>query len=307
MGIADLKSYLVDKLRPSAGLAGKISIVAFVAAAIFALGTFIGGLVHPGREEFLRGLEIMTLDPYGMNASTLLNNTIPFPQIVFCPLWKEGKILSANCWKAKGQGFVDHGNQLVPQLYPSKNYPNNTCYYFNFNGKDMPDWTWTISCDINATDYNPQRNVSWDGRVRVYVEVPGDRDFEDCQNCIDGIDGTIAIQGYKTLAFWQANYFAYRFNNTVYDRVDYNTDSSRIPYGQETEANGIKFLGGFYTPSVWVYDRPDVLFSGAQSFRAEEFAFRSAFLAAVLLVSYFLFACLRGTFVLLFVGEQTAQ
>jgi hypothetical protein len=89
------------------------SIVAFAAAAIFALGTFIGGLVHPGQEEFLHGLEIMTLDPYGMNASTLLNNTIPYPQIVFCPLWKEGKILSINCWKAKGSGFVDHGNQLT--------------------------------------------------------------------------------------------------------------------------------------------------------------------------------------------------
>jgi hypothetical protein len=103
----------------------------------------------------------------------------------------------------------------------------------------------------------------------------------------------------------QANYFAYRFNNSVHDRIDYNTDSSRVPYGKETEANGIKFLGGFYTPSVWVFDRPDVLFAGAHSFRAEEFAFRVAFLATVLVVSYFLYACLRGTFVLLFVGEQT--
>jgi len=304
----DLKDHVVKKLTPTSGIAGKISLVALLAAAVFALGTFIGTVAHPGAESFERGLEIVTLDPYGMNGTTLLNNSLPFPQLVFCPLWEEGTIDDMACWKAQGSGFVSHGNPLsVVKFNNSRTpkFPSNICWGYNTDGKALTAWDDVITCNINSSNTNSMKQT-WAGRVRVYVDPPGSVDFEGCQYCIDGVDGTLAIQGYKTLAFWQANYFAARFNNSLHERVDYRTDSTRVPFAQEAEVSKMVFIGGFYTPSVWLYERPDVLRTG-KAIHGEEFAYRVAFIAALLLVSYFLWSCLKSTFVLLFVGEQGTQ
>jgi len=306
MGLVDLKDYTINKVKPGPGIAGKISCAMVFVAAIFVLGTYLGTAIRPGREEFFRALEVVSLLPTGMNQTIDANQSmIPYPQMVFCPMWKEGQINNMNCYKAHGHGFFDHLNNLtvvkMPSQYTSSN-PNNVCWGYNTDGKAMPDWTWTVMCEINSTDVSG--NVTWAGRVRLYLDPTGAKDFEGCQYCIDGIDGTLLVQGYTTMAFWQTNYFAARYNHTLHARIDYRAESNRLPYEPTlNQSSDMTFIGGFFTPAVWLYERPDVLREQG-GFHGEEFAHRAAFFAALVLVSYFIWSCLSATIILLVVGEE---
>lgn len=81
--------------------------------------------------------------------------------------------------------------------------PNWKCFGYNTDGKTIPSADYTVWCKMNST--NSYNGTSWDGRVRVYVDLPGTKDFTECQNCVDGIDGTVLIKGTTTLGFYQAN------------------------------------------------------------------------------------------------------
>jgi len=304
MGLVDLKDYVVAKVKPRPGLGGKISCAVIVVALAFALGTFLGTVVHPGQRDFFRAMEIVTLDPNGMNGTV----RPPYPQAYFCPMWEEGSISGIQCY-AVHNGAVGHTplpSKTIDSQYTSKN-PANKCIGFNTDGTAFAAWDWTIHCEINSTNTN-SKGVSWDGRVRLYLDAPGVSDFQECKYCVSGIDGTLIVQNYHTVAYWQANLFeAVRgrdMNRSLHERVDYKVEYTRLPFNNaRPTSSGMTFEGGFYSPAVWTYDRPDVVFKGS-SFRGEEFVFRLAGLASLLLVSYYIWACLSSTVILVVVGEE---
>lgn len=71
-----------------------------------------------------------------------------------------------------------------------KENPAWACYAYNFNGDVFPNADYTMFCSMNSTNYDSVKNVTWDGRVRVYIDQPGTTTFNGCTSCVDGIDGT---------------------------------------------------------------------------------------------------------------------
>jgi len=300
MGLVDLKNYVAKKVKPASGLAGILSCGALVAALVFALGTFLATVIRPSARDFFRSMEIISYDPDGYNRTT--GWVPPYPQLVFCPLYDAGVISNMACWKSN-HGLIDHMNPLTFTKFPSKMYPKNTCWGVNTDGNSINDWHYTVTCSINSTNFNPDKNITWAGRVRLYVDAPNATDYETCHYCTDGIDGTVIIPNYATLAFWQANIFLSRYNRTFHESIDFKTEMTRLPYEPSLhETSDMIFSGGFFSPGIWFYDRPDVL--NNNRFHGEEVAHQAAFIGAIGLVSYFLWSCLSSTLILLFVGEQ---
>jgi len=299
---------LVQKLKPRPGLAGILNGVAIFAALAFAIGTYLGFVLRPPAvQDLFHQTEIVGFDLLGVNRSV---SAVPYPQTVFCPLYKEGVMGNIACWKSKN-GLIDHMNPITAVKLKSQfinENPNNFCWGINVDGQtigqNQGDWQYSITCNINSTNVNAQ-NVTWAGRVRVYIDRPGSTDFETCAYCVDGIDGTIAVKDYVTISVWQAHVFQAYFNRTFRELIDYKTESTRLPYAPTLSHNSdMEWTGGYFSPSVWYYDRPDVL--DADRFHGEAVAHRAAFVGAIGLVSYFVWSCLSTTTILLFVGAPSA-
>ena len=183
-----------------------------------------------------------------------LNGQVKFPQLTFCPLWPEGVIQGISCYQSNASIWSTQF-QLTGQVMNStwtSQYPNNKCTAFNFDGKSVADASHTTLCFLNSTNINPQNtSITWDGRVRLYVDPPNTKQFGGCQYCLGGIDGSILVQGYSSFVFWQAH--IYELGGEVGRVVEYQTNMNRLPIVPGLDdSNGITLVAGFFTKDVWV-------------------------------------------------------
>jgi hypothetical protein len=86
-------------------------------------------------------------------------------------------------------------------------------------------------------------------RACVRASQPGTNEFQQCENCLDGIDGTILAANTTTLAFFEADLVeADHIDDDDDTTVVYKTSFSRMPtQPQLGEASNMDAVFGFYT------------------------------------------------------------
>jgi len=301
MGIKDVASYTLRKVKPS-GTAGVISCASLIIGVLFAVIAFSVAVFS--RNDFAAQDHLLTsLVVNGMKQSP---PAVSYPQLTFCPFWKEGVISNIVCKESNRSDHDMMTRTLLPKImnstWTSAKYPNNVCHAYNFDGKQFASWDQTVMCAINST--NTDGTTSWPGRVRVFIDTPGTTNFDGCDQCVDGIDGTLAVAGYFTAGFWQANVVDVTFDDDDDGVVDYKTSSQRFP--MEARAgrpvfDDIIFLGGFFSPHVWKFQKPSD-FQAAIS--GEQFGHFTALVGGLGLVAWFIWSCLSTTLILLVVGAE---
>jgi len=229
---------------------------------------------------------------------------VPYPQLTFCPLWKEGIITNVICTPDTHQPHDSPANHaLLPtklnSTWTSAKYPNNYCEAFNFDGTQIKSWNTTIMCRINST--NIDGNTTWPGRVRVFVDTPGTTNFDGCPSCMNGVDGTVAVAAYFTAGFWQAS----QVDTDDDDDVDYHCNTQRFPFTDRFTNRPIfddmHFLGGFYSPNVWKFQHPGDF---QAAIAGDQFGQFTAMVGGLGLISYAIWACLSTTLILIVVGPD---
>jgi len=293
--VKDVLSFTVRKVKPS-GTAGVISCASAVVGIVFAVVCFFVAVSMRGGDVPDHLLTSMIRN--GMSQSPPV---APLPQLTFCPMWRDGQISGISC-QVSNRSQHETAGVLLPKTlnstWTSDKYPKNLCMAFNFDGGHLKAWNDVVFCGINAT--NTDGNNTWPSTVRVFIDKPGTTNFDGCESCVNGIDGTLVVHGYFTAGFYQANLID--VGNGV--ATEYKTSQNRLPLESRIDRpvfDNMVFLGGFYSADVWKYQHP----SDFQAVIAgEQFGAFSAMVGGLGLVAWAIYACLSTTLILIVVGRD---
>jgi len=306
MGVSDLKNHVVKKVfKMPEGTSGKLSCVALFIAVCWFIASFSAGLFStlPATKDML----ITSMHWDGLNV-TGQSWSVTFPQVVFCPT-PGGVITDIQCFKSNSGWFDTKGLSLVPTTLrkgTDMNHPNWSCMGFNLDAQQITDPTMTMFCKMNSTDTGRYNNET--GRVspvRVYLDEPGTDDYLECENCVDGIDGTWLLEKTTTLAFFEADVVqsdqlpADDDDDTT---VDYRTTANRMPtQPQLGEVCDMDVVLGFYTRDVWEFKG---ISEYASMFAGERFGDFVWLLGGCGVFAYGLYVVISTLLILLIVGDE---
>jgi len=282
VGVKDVLSFTIRKVKPT-NTAEVISCVSLIIGILFAVIAFFVAVAS--RNEFAPDRLLTSLVVKGMAQNPPV---APIPQYTFCPWLGKTTITGIDCRSA------NHTHENAPQLSPVK---LGDCYAFNQDGSQIPDYQQTLFCWINATTSDSSASV-----VRVYVDVPKTTAFSQCENCVDGVDGTLGVGGYFTAGFFQANIVDVLNGQPV---TDYKTSQNRLPLETRTDGKAwpadMAFLGGFFTSDVWKFQQPKDF---QAAIAGEQFGHFTALVGGLGLVAWAIYACLSTTLILVVVGAE---
>jgi len=297
MGVADLKNHVVKKVFSlPEGTSGKLSCVALLIAVIFFIASFCAGMFST--VSVTKNMVITSMHWDGLKS----NNTewsVGFPQVVFCPFFEHGVIVNITCKKAN-KVFDDKSVFMFPKDIMAN---NRTCKGYNTDGMQVTDVTMSMSCSMNTTDKGRYGNETRIATVRVYIDSPGTTEFIDCQNCVDGIDGTLLPANTTTLAFFEADLIEADYTDDDDDTVvDYKTWSTRMPtQPQLGESSNMDIALGFYTMDVWEFKGVDKY---AAQFAGDYFGDFVMLLGGCGIFSYGIYVFISTLLILLVVGDE---
>jgi len=283
MGLKDVLSFTIRKVKPT-NTAEVISCISVIIGIVFAVIAFFVAVAS--RNNFAPDRLLTSLVVDGMKQSP---PTAPIPQYTFCPWDQLTTIQNVEC-RAANDNHEMHMQMPYTML--------GNCWAFNQDGTQIPDVEKTMFCWINATTSDLSKAV-----VRVFIDVPKTTSFANCESCVDGVDGTVAVAGYFTVAFFQANVVdSIAGGNPV---TDYKTSQNRMPLETRTDQRGptssMVFLGGFFTPDVWKYQMPTDF---QAAINGEQFGQFTALVGGLGLVAWAIYACLSTTLILVVVGAD---
>lgn len=245
---------------------------------------------------------------------------VPYPQVTFCPLWSDGTISNVQCYEVdnpyldttKGEHHTRvalQSQKIMKNKYPDK--PNWACDAFNLDGKQMKDATKYMFCQVNSTNHGEIAGETrdWPGRVRVYLDTPGTTEFEHCETCIDGPDGTILVANQTAFVSWQAHQIedsgVHNLITGKFQKVtDYRTSTLtlQVPEAFKDVIDSDMMVSlGFYSPDVWQYKNPGDLGS---ALAGERFGHFLAFVGGLTICLWYAHRFFGTLIVLVILGKE---
>jgi len=298
-----LKNHVVKKVTKfPEGTAGKLSCVSGIVALIWFLATICSGLF--ATYSLTQTVLLTSLHWDGLKNQDA-DWSVPFPQVVFCAP-PHGAITSIYCYQS--QDWFGDKSPLTPVSVPAGSTvdPAWKCTGFNVNGTDIVDPTNTVFCKLNATENGRFHNET--ARVppiRLYLDEPGTDDFIECENCVDGIDGTYMIENTTTLAFFEGDVIEeYATDDDDDTVIDYRTTATSMPtQPQLGEISNMDIVLGFYTRDVWEYKS---IAQYQAQFAGEAFGHFILLAGGCGVFAYGLYLLLSKFLILLIVGDDTS-
>jgi len=272
-----------------------------VVALIFFLAVLIG--TWSFRPDFGHGPHLLT----SLKSGAANDGSVPYPQITICPLWDDGIIQNVRCYDGgKLANGTKTGQQLMTKVVyggakPGK--PAWNCTTVNYNAVIPNSADFGVWCDVNSTNagYNGNTSIAWPGRVVVSVHQPGQLPpLAKCVNCFDGANFAVVAAGTTGLLFFQAHVYEMADNTSIEYRVQHS--SVNIPTElASVETSNMDFAVNYLTPDAIVYREIHVL---ASQIGGEKFGQFVVLVGGAGIFSWALFACLKTTLVLFFLGKD---